>query len=241
MFTFPAQISDASWSCAGAGGGVCTASGTGNISDLVNLPVGSSVTYTIQVTIAAGASGNLVNTASVSVPAGFTDPTPLNDSWTDTDILITTDSTPGQMALPHDLPTFNLTPGGSPLTLNTSVAVNGDIGVWDLVYYELPAGSGIMMDQVIIELSDGYNWYTILNWGDQAADAHTNISISSIGGAEDDNREITSGLLYDTTGVAIDLDTLPIPSVTYSYIRITAPTGDSGNDGCDIDAIVILP
>ena len=43
--TFPAVLT-CTWTCVGAGGGTCTASGSGNINDTVNLPVGASVTYT---------------------------------------------------------------------------------------------------------------------------------------------------------------------------------------------------
>jgi len=43
--TFPASLT-CTWTCVGAGGGTCTASGSGNINDTVNLPAGGSVTYT---------------------------------------------------------------------------------------------------------------------------------------------------------------------------------------------------
>ena len=57
--TFPAVLT-CTWTCVGAGGGTCTASGAGNISDSVNLPVGASVTYTATCGIAASATGSLV-------------------------------------------------------------------------------------------------------------------------------------------------------------------------------------
>src|SRR6185295_14956037 len=41
--TFPADLT-CTWTCVGAGGGTCTASGSGDISDTVNLPAGGSVT-----------------------------------------------------------------------------------------------------------------------------------------------------------------------------------------------------
>src|SRR5206468_9366725 len=44
------------WTCVGAGGGTCTASGSGNINDTVNLPSGGSVTYTASCTISAAAT-----------------------------------------------------------------------------------------------------------------------------------------------------------------------------------------
>ena len=40
--TFPASLTG-TWTCVGAGGGSCTASGSGNINDTVNLPAGASV------------------------------------------------------------------------------------------------------------------------------------------------------------------------------------------------------
>jgi uncharacterized repeat protein (TIGR01451 family) len=85
--TFPASLT-CSWTCAGAGGGTCTAAGSGNINDTVNLPSGGGVTYTAACTIAAGATGTLSNTATVAAPAGVTDPDPANNSATDSDTLV---------------------------------------------------------------------------------------------------------------------------------------------------------
>src|SRR5213078_2115739 len=45
------------------------------------------VTYTLTATLSAAATGTLVNTATVAVPSGATDPTPGNNSATDTDTL----------------------------------------------------------------------------------------------------------------------------------------------------------
>jgi len=82
--TFPASLS-CTWTCVGAGGGTCTAAGSGNINDLVNLPVGASVTYTASCAINAGATGTLSNTATVV--SAITDPNPANNAATDTDTL----------------------------------------------------------------------------------------------------------------------------------------------------------
>ncbi|HEX4966858.1 MAG TPA: IPTL-CTERM sorting domain-containing protein, partial [Thermoanaerobaculia bacterium] len=90
--TFPASLT-CTWTCVGAGGGTCTASGSGNISGTVNLPAGGSVTYTASCTLSAAATGTLSNTATVAAPAGVTDPNPANNSATDTDT-ITTAPTP---------------------------------------------------------------------------------------------------------------------------------------------------
>ncbi|MBK8182494.1 MAG: DUF11 domain-containing protein [Candidatus Competibacteraceae bacterium] len=60
------------------------ASGTGNIDALVTVPSGDSVTFTLTGTAPAGPIVSLVNTATVSPPAGVTDPTPGNNTGTDT-------------------------------------------------------------------------------------------------------------------------------------------------------------
>jgi uncharacterized repeat protein (TIGR01451 family) len=85
--SLPAAISGASWTCAGAAGGSCTASGSGNLNTAANLPVGASVTYTLTGTVAATATGSLANTATVAAPGGVTDPNAANNSATDTDTL----------------------------------------------------------------------------------------------------------------------------------------------------------
>ncbi len=88
---FPAETIFCSWTCAGSGGGTCgTASGFNNIAETVNLPVLGSVTYTISCPILPGATGTLVNTASVAPPVGVNDPELGNNSATDTDTLVPT-------------------------------------------------------------------------------------------------------------------------------------------------------
>jgi len=84
--TFPASLT-CTWTCAGSGGGTCTAAGSGNINNSVNLPAGGSVTYTASCAISAAATGTLANTATVTAPGGVTDPTPGNNSATDSDTL----------------------------------------------------------------------------------------------------------------------------------------------------------
>jgi len=91
--TFPASLT-CTWTCVGAGGGTCTAAGSGNINDSVNLPVGASTTYTASCTIGATATGTLSNTATVAAPGGVTDPTPGNNSATDSDTLNDGDGVP---------------------------------------------------------------------------------------------------------------------------------------------------
>jgi uncharacterized repeat protein (TIGR01451 family) len=85
--TPPAALGGVTWTCSGTGGGSCTASGAGAITDTVDLPVGASVTYLLTATVEAAATGSLANTAAVTAPAGVIDPDPSNDSANDTDAL----------------------------------------------------------------------------------------------------------------------------------------------------------
>ncbi len=239
------QISGATWACGSATGGSCTANGSGNINDsAVNLPVGSSVIYTINATIDAGASGNLVNTASIAGPAGYTEAAPGNESQTDTDTPIIIDTFPGEIGSSPDYSVYNL-PMGSSLTLQlpAPVVANGD-GAWDLVYYELENPGPppfVLLDWVVIEISDGHNWYTVYNWGNGVSDTNTNVASFS---PEIDEFNIPSGPpLYNNTGVAINVDTI-VPLGNYPYIRLTSPSSGVGapaDGSTDIDAITPIP
>jgi uncharacterized repeat protein (TIGR01451 family) len=89
--TFPATITGVTYTSVTSGGATGnTAAGAGNISDTVNMPTGSTITYTATGTISPSATVSLSNTATVAAPGGTTDPNPGNDSATDTDTLITT-------------------------------------------------------------------------------------------------------------------------------------------------------
>jgi len=117
--TFPVAITSSNWTCTPTGTATCTAGGSGDISDTVDLPVGESVTYSVTADIDAGATGNLVNTVHVEPPGGTTDPEGSNDSATDTD---TQGSSVGDLGVTIDDGVSTYTPGGS-LTY-TIVVVN---------------------------------------------------------------------------------------------------------------------
>jgi uncharacterized repeat protein (TIGR01451 family) len=243
--TFSALLTNISWTCVPSGvGASCTAGPiAGDINDMVNLPVGTSVTYTVNADVIAAPSGDLVNTATVTVPAGYVDSDGSNNSSTDTDTLF------------DDLPTTpdgiaKLISEGSVITLNVTTVVNGNPS-WDLIYYEYPSGpapQGILLDMVQIEIGDGTNWYTVFNWGDNVADTNTNVDYNILPvpvapplppPEEADERIIPATALYNNTGVAIDLDPVA-PVGTYPYLRITAPI-DGNDGGLEFVDIVALP
>lgn len=84
---FPGTLANVDWICTGSGGATCPGSGSNDINVIVNLPEGSSVTFTATGTIDSDATGSLTNTATVSLPGGASDPNIDNNSATDIDIL----------------------------------------------------------------------------------------------------------------------------------------------------------
>jgi len=87
--TFPAGFTNVTYTAVATGSASgFTASGSGNINDAnVNMPVGSTITYTVTGTVSASATGTLANTATVTAPNTVIDPTPANNTATDTDTL----------------------------------------------------------------------------------------------------------------------------------------------------------
>ena len=83
--SFPASITSATWTSTASGGASGNAaSGSGNISQNLILPIGGSVTYTVTANISSTATGSLSNTATVSQ---VDDVTSGNNSATDPDTL----------------------------------------------------------------------------------------------------------------------------------------------------------
>jgi uncharacterized repeat protein (TIGR01451 family) len=86
---FPAAFSGVTWTCSATSNSSCAAaSGSGNINMTVNLRNGGRATFIVNATVAANATGTLVNTASVTVPANTTDPNNSNNSATDTNTIL---------------------------------------------------------------------------------------------------------------------------------------------------------
>ena len=70
---FPASVLSDNWSVTNSTGGATSTAGggTGNINDIVNLPAGSTLTYTVSVVhISSAAVGSLVNTVTATPTVG---------------------------------------------------------------------------------------------------------------------------------------------------------------------------
>ena len=252
-FSTNPNIASANWTCFPSGSSTCTPSGTGDINDTVNIPASGSITYLVTVQVVPIPSGSLDNTATVTEPPGVTDPAPGNNSATDSDTLITPDPPPPNIGAKDNI-TYILTAGSTlTLRLSSDLIANGHPGA-DLVYYEyslFPTFDGIWLDWIVIEISDGSNWYVVFNWGDNFRDTNTNVDYMILtppvpppNPEEMDERRIAAVNLYPyddpyRRGITIDIDSI-VPPGTYTYIRFYAPP-DGNDNQAEIDAIEILP
>lgn len=82
----PAELIGAQWTCTAQGGASCTDSGEGDVDELLGLPVGSAVDILLTATVDSDAV-MVSNTATVSVPSGFVDVNPEDNSATDLDMV----------------------------------------------------------------------------------------------------------------------------------------------------------
>ena len=64
-----------------------SASGSGNINDVVSIPAAAKITYKAPGTISNSATGSISDTATVTSPNNVPDPNTANNSATDTDSL----------------------------------------------------------------------------------------------------------------------------------------------------------
>jgi uncharacterized repeat protein (TIGR01451 family) len=86
--TVSSQITSWTVTCAPSGGATCTAAyalgpGETHYGDTVSIPSGANLVITVVVQINLSATGSVVNTASISPPAGTTDPIPGNNTVID--------------------------------------------------------------------------------------------------------------------------------------------------------------
>ena len=85
----PSNVTGVTWSCAATGGSACAAgSGSGNLNSNVNLLGGGRATFTLNGVVLLAAQGVLTNTAALTLPPGFADPAPGDNSATDTTTIV---------------------------------------------------------------------------------------------------------------------------------------------------------
>ncbi|MFN7832931.1 MAG: Ig-like domain-containing protein, partial [Bacteroidota bacterium] len=130
-------LTGVSWTAVTTGGATVTnSSGSGDIvNELVSIPAGSgnSVIYTLTGLTPSSMTGNLVNTATVSVPTGVTDTNPTNNSDPETDTpapvsdLVIAKSSPAGAYIPGGQITWIITVTNSGPSDAVNAIVNDDL------------------------------------------------------------------------------------------------------------------
>ncbi|MEO7850894.1 MAG: hypothetical protein ABIR94_01400, partial [Rubrivivax sp.] len=120
--TVPAGFTVSGFTCTGAGGGICPASGGASqvIAAPVTLPVGASVTFIVNGTYSA--LGTVSNTASVTITPPATDPTPANNSATDTTTVGSPSNVSGTKTVSANVPPAGLFPATYTIVLTNNGA-----------------------------------------------------------------------------------------------------------------------
>ncbi len=83
--TFPSSLVNPTWTCVAETGASCGASGSGNISDIVDLPANKKATYTITAAVASSTVTDVLNKAVVLPPTGMIDTDESNNVFDDLD------------------------------------------------------------------------------------------------------------------------------------------------------------
>ncbi|WP_170113274.1 proprotein convertase P-domain-containing protein [Ahniella affigens] len=262
--TFPAALT-CTWTCVGAGGGTCTASGSGNINDTVNLPIAGSVTYTASCTISAAATGSLVNTATVTAPAGVSDPTPANNSATDTDTLavsadLAITKTDGQTTvapgatLTYTIVGTNSGPSAAGATVADAAPAECASFNWTCAATGsatcTASGSGTIGDTVSLPVGDTvtYTATCVLSGAVVNATVSNTATISVTGGGSDPNPANNSATdqtqvsgTPDVTGTKSVTGTfVPGGAITYTIVLTNAGNGAQANNA-GFEFVDVLP
>ncbi len=137
---FPAGFTSVTWTCAPAGGAVCSVpSGSGDIAGVsVDLPAGGTATFTATGT--ASGAGTLANTAAITSPAWVIDPDPGNDSATDGDTEIVILSV---QVTPDGVDTLRHLPSNGTGYVYVFTVTNTSSTPWAFDLFAYPAAGGV--------------------------------------------------------------------------------------------------
>jgi uncharacterized repeat protein (TIGR01451 family) len=221
--TMPAEIASDNYTAVASGGAAgFTASGSGNIADTVNMPVGSTITYTVVTQIDSGATGTLSNTATVTAPSGVTDTNPGNNSATDSDTL-----TPQvDLQVTKTDGSSSYTPGGS-ATYTVTIINNGPSDAKNVTLTDnFPAGLTLSADASCVANGNA-NCGAVTGLVGETAFGTTG---ATVGASIGDSLVFTAPVAF-----ASGMTTNPLDN------KATATDIDTGNTDSDTDSDTLAP
>jgi len=74
------RLVDVTWACTASGGASCPATGSGDLDELVDIPAGGDLMFTITGTLTEGTPEEITSAVAVTVPATPPDPVPANNA-----------------------------------------------------------------------------------------------------------------------------------------------------------------
>jgi len=212
---FPMALNGASWTCVASAGSSCTAGPVaGDVLDMVTVAGGGNVTYTVTGTLDAAATGVLSNTATVSIPGGFTDTNMGNESDTVMNVIsVVTDL----MIMKQDAGPVE---PGDPIVY-TLVVTN--LGPSDVV--------GATVTDVVPAALSNVTWTCV-------ADMGASCTAGPVMGDVNDSVDLPVGasVTYTLTGDAPDM-----PAMVENTASVEAPAGATDPDGDnDSDTVISM-
>ncbi|HEY2396434.1 MAG TPA: DUF11 domain-containing protein [Rudaea sp.] len=220
--TFPAPLTSCHWTCSSANGGTCSSSGSGNIGDnTLSMPAGSSVTYNATCSVPSSATGTIANTATITNPAGTSDPNGANNSSTDTDTLtpqanLTITNSDGQtsqtagLSAIYNIQTQNTGPSDAPGTMVVDTFPSALSCTWTCTGTfggSCPAsGSGDINASVNLPKGGHANFVATCSVASSATGSLTNTAaINAAGGVSNTNAANNSVTDFDTLVIRPDV------------------------------------
>ncbi|MCB1056373.1 MAG: DUF11 domain-containing protein [Acidobacteria bacterium] len=200
------------WTCVASAGSSCTASGIGDINDSVNLLNGGTATYTVTCGIASSATGNLVNTATVS--STLNDPNMADNSATDTDTLTPT----ADLSITKTDGAATAIPGGS-------------------VVYTIVASNAGPSDATGTTVADTFDPILTCTWT-CAASAGSSCTASGAGNINDLGGILSGGSLTYTATCDIAADATGSLANTATVSASVLDPNGANNSATDTDTLV---
>ncbi len=230
--TFPAQFTNPMWTCLAAGAGSsCAPMGAGNlVAEPVNIGPGGSVTFTVTGTISTAVATQITNTASLSVPMGFTD----SDGAGNNTVMETTDLTVNDPPMASIAGSSTAGVVGELLTLMGSNSTDDGLPAppatltFDWTFTSVPAGSTIPTGSTFSTVADTMftpdlvgTYMATLTVDDSAANdtAMLTVNVSAA--------DTTTAITGDPT----DPSTLSSPYAVSGTVTAVAPSGAVVNEG----------
>ncbi len=242
----PANLVGVTYTSTAAGGATGNTSGAGSISNTLNLPAGSSVTYLVTGTVNPVASGTLSNTATATVAGGLSDANAGNNSATDNttiiplvDVAVT--KTDGQTSVPagatmtYTIVVSNVGPNAANGTTFTDTLPAGLTGVTFTstasggATGNTAAGAGNLNETLNLPAGSSVTYLVTGTASPAAGGTLSNTATATVAGTVSDSNTANNSAT-DTTAVLVPVPPSDTPAVTVP-VRLFAVGADAARTG----------